>query len=203
MTWLSYDLTELWLHYYLTELLLDWAMTWLSYDLLSYALLLDWAITWLHYYLTELLLDWAMTWLSYDLTELWLHYYLTELLLDWAMTWLSYDLLSYALLLDWAITWLHYYLTELWLDWAIELRSHSYIGSFSTKLPLIIWEMFPLKKLDNYFCKNINWRNKEFNILLMEKSLNMSGNKTTKSYPWKKTGNKVSNLVHGKFKKRK
>ena len=58
------------------------------------------------------------------------------------------------------------------------------------------------KKLDNYFCKNINWRNKEFNSLLMEKSLNMSGNKTTKSYPWKKSGNTVPNLVHGKLKKR-
>ena len=65
----------------------------------------------------------------------------------------------------------------------------------------IIWRMFPVKTLDNYFCKNINWRNKEFNILRMEKSLNMSGNETTKSYPWKKSGNKISNLVHGKFQK--
>ena len=152
MTWLSYYLTELlldwaiaWLSYDLTELLLDWASTWLSYDLTE--LLLDWAMTWLSYYLTELLLDWAITWLSYDLTELlldwamtWLSYYLTELLLD-----MSYDLTE--LLLDWAITWLSYYLTELlldmsydltelWLDCAIELRSHSYIGSFSTRLPL-------------------------------------------------------------------
>ena len=68
-----------------------------------------------------------LTWLSYDLTELWL---------DWAITWLSYDLTE--LLLDWAMTWLSYDLTELWLDWAIELRSHSYIGRFSTKLPLIM-----------------------------------------------------------------
>ncbi len=52
------------------------------------------------------------------------------------MTWLSYDLTE--LWLDW----LSYDLTELWLDWAIELRSHSYIGSFSTKLPLIITTYF-------------------------------------------------------------
>ena len=167
MTWLSCDLTELWLDwtitwlsYYLTELWLDWAVTWLSYDLTE--LWLDWAITamtWLSYdltelelwldwlsYDTELLLDWAitaMTWLDWAIT--WLNYYLTELLLDWAMTWLSYDLTE--LWLDWAITWLSYDLTELWLDWAITwlsyyltelwLRSHSYIGSFSSKLPLI------------------------------------------------------------------
>ena len=147
MTWLSYYLTELWLDwamtwlsYDLTELWLDWAMTWLSYDLTE--LWLDWAMTWMSYYLTELLLDWAITWLSFT----WLSYDLTELWLDWAMTWLSYDLTE--LLLDWAMTWLSYYLTELWLDWAIELRSHSYIGSFSTKLPLIMnydtfWEGFP------------------------------------------------------------
>ena len=154
ITWLSYDLTwaMTWLSYDLTELLLDWAITWLSYCLtwamtwLSYdltELLLDWAITWhelwllldMSYDLTELRLDWAMTWLSYYLTELWLDwamagYDLTELWLDWAMTWLSYDLTE--LLLDWAMTWLSYDLTELWL------RSHSYIRSFSTKLPLTI-----------------------------------------------------------------
>ena len=160
MTWLSYDLTELlldwamtWLSYDLTELWLDWAMTWLSYDLTE--LWLDWAMTWLSYDLTELWFDWAMTWLSYDLTELWLDwamtwlsYDLTELWLDWAMTWLSYDLTE--LWLDWAMTWLSYYLTELWLDWAIELRSHSYIGSFSTKLPLIIIKGSLDEKLPSY-----------------------------------------------------
>ena len=118
-TWTSANRAITWLSYEFIELLLDWAMTWLSYDLTE--LWLDWAMTWLSYDLTELWLDWAMTWLSYDLTELWL---------DWAITWLSYDLTE--LWLDWAMTWLSYYLTELWL------RSHSYIGSFSSKLPLII-----------------------------------------------------------------
>ena len=158
MTWLSYDLTELlldwaitWLRFDLTELWLDWAMTWLSYDLTE--LSLDWAITWLSYDLIELWLDWAMTWRSYYLTELlldwamtWLSYYLTELWLDWAMTWLSYYLTE--LLLDWAMTWLSYYLTELWLDWAIELRSHSYIGSFSTKLPLTIYGLYKVYNME-------------------------------------------------------
>ena len=161
MTWPSYDLTELWLDwamiwlsydlcYDLTEILLDRAMTWLSYGLTELWLWLDWAMTWLSYDLTELLLDWAITWLSYDLTEL---------LLDGAMTWLSY------------YNWLSYYLTELWLDWAIELRSHSYIGSFSTKLPLIIylfifiwfiWLMLYIKKsLKENKChfRVSSWRN--------------------------------------------
>ena len=119
ITWLNYYLTELWLNYYLTErwldwdwtmLLLDWAMTSLSYDL---RLWLDRAMTWLSYYLTE---HRAITWLNYYLTELWLNYYLTERWLDW--DWTSYDL-------------------RLWRGWAITLRSCSYIGSFSTKLPLI------------------------------------------------------------------
>ena len=173
VTWLSCDLTELWLGWAvtwlscdLTELWLDWAVTWLSCDLTE--LWLDWAVTWVNYYLTKLWLDWAVTWLSYYLTELWLDwaetwlsYYLTELWLDWAVTWLSCDLTE--LWLDWAVTWLSV-TCELWLDWAITLRSCSYIGSFSTKLPLNIL-------IINHITNTIQWPETKMTLVWLEKAL--------------------------------
>ena len=174
LTGLSYDLTELWLDCDLTELWLDWTITWLSCDLTE--LWLDWAVTWLSCDLTELWLDWAATWLSCDLTELWLDWAvtwlscdLTELWLDWAVTWLSCDLteLWLELWLDWAVTWLSCDLTELWRGWAITLRSCSYIGSFSTKLPLI---MYPERLDENV---SLPWR---FTIPVLRRTIFCSQN---------------------------
>ena len=89
-------------------------------------LLLDSAITWWFYFLTVLLVDDSIPWLCYCLTIL---------LLDSAITWRFYFLIP--LLLDDSITWVCYFLTILLLESAIfALRCPSYVGSFSSKLPL-------------------------------------------------------------------
>ena len=89
-------------------------------------------------YLTILLLDNSMTWRFYYVTILWLDvfYYLTILLLDDSTTWRFYDLT--VLVLDDSSTWRFFYLTILLLFFALQCRS--YIGSFSSKLPLIMWK---------------------------------------------------------------
>ena len=115
MTWFCLNLTQLlidstttWLYHYLTLLLFDFVI---------------FVIIWLYYYLTLPLLDSAITWL---------YYYVTLLLRDSAIIRLCCYLILF-LLLDSTIIWLNYYLTLLFFA----LRSRSYIGIFSTKLPLI------------------------------------------------------------------
>ena len=100
-------------------------------------------ILWLCYSLTLLFFDCAIFWLYYSETLLFfystillLYYNFTLLFLDSTMRWLycSLTLLFFdaTILFDCTILWLCYFLT---------LPSRPYIGSFSTKLPLIIMSL--------------------------------------------------------------
>ena len=142
LTELLLDWTVSWLNCSLTEVLLDWTVPWLNCSLTE--VFLDWTGTWLNCRLTELFLDWSVTWLNCSLTELfldwtvpWLKCYLTELFLAWTVPWLNWYLTE--LLLYWTVTWLNSYFTKVLLFWTLFMFKSPWLGSFSTKLPLIVY----------------------------------------------------------------
>ena len=130
-----------------TERWLYWTVTLLNSD--STELWLYWTLTLLNSDSTELWLYWTLTLLNGDSTELWLYWTVTllncdstELWLYWTVTLLNCD--STELWLYWTVNLLNSDSTELWLYWTLTLLCltllgcRSYIGSFSTKLPLTI-----------------------------------------------------------------
>ena len=129
VTLLNSDSTELWLYWTLTLLNSDSTELWLTLTLLNG----DWTL--LNGDSTELWLYWTVTLLNSllncDSTELWLYWTVT--LLNW-LYWTLY----------WTVNLLNSDSTELWLYWTLTLHCltllgcRSYIGSFSTKLPLTI-----------------------------------------------------------------